>query len=212
MNLLLALVALAAVLVIVVLIVQNLSNFQSDPPADPTGTLAVSQSPALSPSPVVTPSAKPTPSIEPSSSPSTTPVPTPEIKYELYTENVSWQGAKQRAEELGGHLVTIADSEEFAQVVAMLEGTRARYIWLGAQRGADGSWTWENGESVEFFKWYPGEPSYRDTDGTPENCMMIWRGASGASPEWTYNDMRGDPYSAYPAIFGGYTAFIVEYE
>ena len=213
-NLLLALVALAAVVVIIVFVFQNFGSPKTDPSPTPTGTVAGVQPPSTTPSaapPSTNSTPLPTPSLEPSPTLSPTPE-VPEIKYEVYIENVSWQRAKERAAELGGHLVTISDAEEYAKVVEALSGTSARYIWLGAQRGADGAWTWENGESIDFFKWYAGEPSYLDTDGTPENCLMLWRGTSGAAPEWAYNDMRANPVGAYPQIFGGVTAFIVEYE
>ena len=212
-NLLLALVALAAVVVIIVFVFQNFGSQSTEPTTTPTGTVSALQ-PSFTPgSATPTPNSTPlpTPSLEPSPTLSPTPE-VPDIKYEVYIENVSWQRAKERAAELGGHLVTITDAEEYAKVVEVLSGTGARYVWLGAQRGSDGAWTWENGESIDFFKWYAGEPSYIDTDGTPENCLMLWRGTSGAAPEWAYNDMRANPVGAYPQIFGGVTAFIVEYE
>lgn len=161
--------------------------------------------------PVVTESVEPTaePSAEPTVEPTVEPTAEPQSTYTLYIENVSWTQAKEACEIRGGHLVTISDSEEFKTVTALAESYDAELIWVGFYRDdTTGALTWVTGEDIQYFPWGVGEPSLKDTDGTPENYGLLWH-YKGA---WIYNDSRNDPVGDYPAAYSGKIAYICEFD
>lgn len=63
-----------------------------------------------------------------------------------------------------------------------------------------------NGETSDYYPWAPGEPSVRDSDGTAEPFLMLWK----INGVWYYNDNRDDPIAAYPAAYKGKVAYICE--
>ena len=163
------------------------SALLSDP--TPTPTLPVIITPQLTPTPEPTPTpveAQPQKSV-----------------YTLYYEDVSWQTAQQRCIEMGGHLVTIADEDEFNEIASLANDKGATYIWIGCHR-SDGTLIWENGESVDYYRWDYNEPSYYDGN-IQEDYVMLWN-HNGA---WCYNDSRSDLLEeSYE--YSGKIAFICE--
>ena len=88
----------------------------------------------------------------------------------LVPEGILWKSAKSAAEDLGegAHLATIANEEENAFVLSVIENARYRTasgeFWLGGYQAADaakpeGGWQWITGEPFEFQDWAPGEPN-----------------------------------------------------
>ena len=168
--------------------------------------------------PVTTEAPQITPDITPEVTPSVDePVETPEVteepkepRYEVIVANLSWEAAKARCEELGGHLATVSSSRELNQIIALVVESGADYIWLGSYRGDDGMWYNVTGEAMTFATWDNNEPSVKDVDGTPEDYLMMWfNDKIGA---WLYNDMRNDPITPWPRIFGGKVAFVCQFD
>lgn len=109
--------------------------------------------------------------------------------YELVAQNCTWDEAKRMCEAAGGHLVTIEDEAEMQKVLTLLQGTQLSYLWLGAYC-ENGQWSWVTGEPWGGYqKWYAGEPSGQDVDGTPENRLCLWNIDEAG---WTMNDQRSD--------------------
>lgn len=157
------------------------------------------QTPEVSLEPVQTP--EPTPTSEP------TPTPV-EHSYHVIKQDVAWDKAEEMCKELGGHLVTINDEEEFEKVCQLADESGAKYIWIGCYRSNNGTLTWLSGEEVSFYNWASGEPSVTDSyDGSSENYIMLSRQKDGS---WMYNDSRMDPVSAYARYYSGNIAFICE--
>lgn len=81
-------------------------------------------------------------------------------QYRFFDQKVSWSEAKTRCELLGGHLVTISDTQEqnfIAQLPPILD--RDNRVWIGlADRELQGQWEWVTGESLVFENWAPGLP------------------------------------------------------
>lgn len=157
------------------------------------------------------------PGITPEATPEATPEPTPEATpepkeptYEVHIEDVTWEQAKARCEELGGHLATVKSDAELQNVIAAVEAAGARYIWLGAQRNADGEWYYVTGEPMSYGVWDTNEPSAYDGDGTPENYLLMWKSASRGI--WCFNDTRNDPISVLPKTYSGRTAFVCQFD
>ena len=134
----------------------------------------------------------------------------PEVResaYSIYIENVSWTAAKQKCEELGGHLVVINDEAEFNRVTSIAEANGVTYVWIGCSR-VDGELTWVTGEEVDFYRWGSGEPSgYDSGDHVAEDYVLLWKPGNS----WAYNDSRNNPAAAYPQMYSGKIAYICEF-
>ena len=150
-----------------------------------------------------------------------TPEPTPEstvepvsqVQYTAYRENVSWQEAVKRCEELGGTLAMPTNYEEFQTITALCEEQGLTFVWLNAQRNAEGKWV--NAAGVEepfFFAWGVGEPSEKDIgDGVSEDYFLLWN----HNGRWSGNDSRENPLTNYFNVYGGKIGFVcktVSYE
>lgn len=117
--------------------------------------------------------------------------------YEVVVGDYSWLEAKVECENKGGYLATITSEEEYNKICQLASDSGLTYLWLGANLNSDSD-TWSNncwitGESWTFEKWYPGEPSREDEDGTKENYLCLWNvGYNGQNLGWTFNDQRND--------------------
>ena len=126
-------------------------------------------------------------------------------EYQLVAADVTWEEANYAANQAGGHLVTITSEEEYNKIVKLLGDTKLMYIWLGA-RSTNGTFAWVTNEEFSYTKWYEGEPSGKDMDGTVEDCLCLWHVTS----EWTENDQR----NALNSVNGtsGKIGYIIETE
>ena len=158
--------------------------------------------PTATPVPTAAPTATPTPSPDP------TPSPTPKgPRYVVYVENLSWTQAQQRCEELGGTLAAPMTEDEYNEIVRVCTSAKCNYVWLGAERQADGNWRDTNGDLIGYFLWDEGEPTGIDTsDNAPENYLMLWRRDDG----WYYNDSRENPLLDYYWIYGNNIGFVCQ--
>ena len=158
----------------------------------------------------VTPTPEPTqiPTPTPTATPDPTPSPTPKgPRYVVYAENVSWTQAQQRCEELGGTLAVPLTEDEYNEIVRVCTSAKCNYVWLGAERQADGNWRDTNGEIITFFRWDEGEPSGIDIgDNAPENFLMMWRREDG----WYYTDSRENPLLDFYAFYGDNVGFVCQ--
>lgn len=205
-----AAVAVIAIAALLYLFLRDGGDAEPEPTPTPTVTQnAVVVSPTPLPIPTATPEPEETPEPTPSETPEPTPEPTP--TYELFIENVSWQTAKERCEEKGGHLASVTSEEQLSEILSMLDGTAVKYVWLGAYRDDEGNWLWVDGTVTDYYPWDAGEPSYKDSDGTVEKYLLLWN-VSWGNKGWWYNSMRNNPYSAYPKIYGGKIAYVCQYD
>jgi Lectin C-type domain len=100
-------------------------------------------------------------------------------RYEIIPGRFSWGTAKADAEQRGGHLATVINAQEWADIKAVL-GTQlnGKNLWLGGtDDGTEGNWRWVTGEKWSFTHWRTNEPgnnSLNNGQGTPENYLMIW--------------------------------------
>ncbi len=134
-------------------------------------------------------------------------------RYEFIKGDLNWKEANTECMKRGGHLITITSEEELKKAADMAEAAGVKYVWIGGytsirNRNAYGHWI--TGESFSYQKWYPGEPSRDDLDGTDEMYLMLWNVDSNG---WTWNDQRKDLFTPELAhIFTGKTGYICEYE
>lgn len=72
--------------------------------------------------------------------------------YALVKDAVTWHVAKQRCEEMGGHLATIESPAESAFVASLC--TQSEYTWLGAtDEDEEGHWKWVTGKPLTDTSW-----------------------------------------------------------
>lgn len=208
-------ILLCAAIIVLAIVIKSFLTPQTVTPNDPIITAPsssaqvsdrVSAAPGESGEPEE--SAKPTPTAEPT--PTMTPNVSTEPTYELITADVSWTEAERLCEEKGGHLVVIDSQEKFDMVTSLAVEKGVRFVWLGCYRAADGSMKWVNSADIDFYKWGAGEPSVTESDGTPEDYVLLWNTKSDLSGIWQYNDVGNDPVSIYPRGYSGKIAYICE--
>jgi len=98
--------------------------------------------------------------------------------YKIYTQNsISWEDAKKKCVELGGHLVTITSKGE-QDFIEKINSSNER-LWIGGYCDSNYKWYWVTGEKWSYTNWGAGEPS-----GGHENSAAVW-------PKY-WNDMSSD--------------------
>ena len=111
--------------------------------------------------------------------------------YVLITESLSWQAAKEKCEQLGGHLAYVETEAENQFLSDILKKSKSIQIgaWLGGTDGKkEGDWFWLNGKPITTTFWANGPGP--DATGIPqpdnargnENHLVLWK-SSG-----TWND------------------------
>ena len=73
-------------------------------------------------------------------------------RYKVIWQEISWPDAKTACESMGGHLACIETAQE-KLFLARLKGTGkagrgGKAVWVGASRGADGTWKWVSGQKI----------------------------------------------------------------
>lgn len=139
-----------------------------------------------------------------------------EHTYEVIAGDLTWEEAVAACEAKGGYLAVVTSEDEYAEISKLATDSGLTFLWLGASlhAGAEtwGNGSWITGEDWSFEKWYPGEPSGEDSDGTKEYCLCLWNAKyDGEELGWTFNDQRNDLIGAFPSM-SGKVGYICEYE
>ena len=92
--------------------------------------------------------------------------------YMLVYGQYTWDEAKAKCEEMGGHLVTITSAAEqkFIEEINMF----AQCLWIGGYRDAEHNWYWVTGEEWSYTNWEVGEPNNSSNVIPDENRVSIW--------------------------------------
>ena len=194
-------VLLAFIIGSLILLLGNCGGGDAPPQDELPGTLVGNPADAV---PTPSPSPSPTPG------PTATPEPTEEPvgpRYVVYIEDVSWGEAVARCQELGGRLAMPTNAEELKEITDALELAGLNNAWLGASRQTDGTWATPEGDTVSYYFWGNGEPSFHDSgDGVKEDFMLLWL----FDGEWSGNDSREDPLEDYHAAYTGKIGFVCQ--
>lgn len=101
--------------------------------------------------------------------------------YELYLNKLTWEHAKAKCEELGGHLVTITSAAEQNALNALASDY---YVYTGGYE-EKGSWKWVTGEDMSYTKWgenqpdnYTGWADYTAEDYIAVSANGVWNDAA----------------------------------
>ena len=111
--------------------------------------------------------------------------------YFFYDIPVTWYDAKVISEHLGGHLVSISNSEE-NNFIKDIIGNSA--CWIGAtDKDSEGAWKWVNGDAFSYANWGQQQPdNWSGSDEYGENFAQI------SENENTWNDNAG--YTQLPFV------------
>lgn len=118
--------------------------------------------------------------------------------YALYDNALSWESAKKKAEEFGGHLVTINNEEEQKLITDLIasSGNKKGY-WLGGYK--DNQWHWITDEEFSYKNWAPNQP---DNAHNQEDKLMAFKNDDFEIGSW--NDAWNEDYVGM--------GFVIEYE
>lgn len=202
-------IALAFAIVAIVLLLRRCVALDEEARVTPTPPVAVTKEPSgeekvISGTAIVEPQPTETPEVTPEPTPE--PAPVGKVEYTAIKENVSWQEAVKRCEEMGGELAMPTNYEEFQAVTAKCEEAGLTFVWLNARRDSEGKWVDAEGrEDAFFFAWGDGEPSKVDKgDGAAEDYFLLWN----HNGRWSGNDSRENPLTNYSAVYGGKIGFV----
>lgn len=104
--------------------------------------------------------------------------------YQVFDISKNWTQAKEYCENLGGHLVTITDSEEQSFVSNLVKRGNKDTYWLGATDvEVEGEWKWITGEPFEYQN-----GSFDNGPPGPED----WLEMIASSGRWNDGEHDGD--------------------
>lgn len=113
--------------------------------------------------------------------------------YFLTSTEMSWTNAEAEGISLGGHLVTINNSDENQWIMSTFTGG-APY-WIGIHQLPNstepaGGFVWSSGESVSYTNWMQGEPS--NMNGNEDYGMLVsaWSGKWNDAPNAPLDGMK----------------------
>ena len=121
--------------------------------------------------------------------------------YKLYEDGLTWNAAKAKCEEMGGHLMTVTSSEEQKILESLLANGKKNIYWLGGYEVTEGQYAWVTGESFSYTNWYYGEPNNTNGD---EDSLTVYRAndfgkwndlpSGGRTPESDFNSIQNSGY------------------
>lgn len=108
--------------------------------------------------------------------------------YQVFDISKNWTEAEEYCKNLGGHLVTITDSDEQEFVSNLVkEGAKSTYWLGGTDIKAFGQWEWITGEAFNYVNWAPGEPTNGSAPGPEYYLEMI-----KSNGKWNDGELNGD--------------------
>ena len=94
-------------------------------------------------------------------------------RYKAFAENISWENARKKCEDMGGHLATITSAEEQKIIESVVIECGAGYYWLGSRR-INGKFThWLDGEAIVYKNWIPTKPVSSKTNKNWDYMGMV---------------------------------------
>lgn len=103
-------------------------------------------------------------------------------RYAIFDDAATWEEAKRKCEERGGHLATISSAEENALVYDYMisQGVTSAYFGY-SDAEEEGVWKWVTGETGSYENWHFGEPNSENAN--EDYAMFYWKFKGG-----TWND------------------------
>lgn len=101
-------------------------------------------------------------------------------RYEVISDKMTWERAREYCEEQGGHLVSINSEGEQRFIESLLKASELREsddVWIGTSRELNEFKTWVTGEPVDYSLWGYPQP---DNLGGSQNYAVIVNGGRGS--------------------------------
>lgn len=94
-------------------------------------------------------------------------------RYLLVETAVTWNVAKKRCEEMGGHLLRIESKAEQQFTETLLRSGSSYSYWLdGSDDEKENSWVFTDNRPLPFFNWYKNRPNNTNKG---QHCLRIYR-------------------------------------
>jgi antitoxin component YwqK of YwqJK toxin-antitoxin module len=101
-------------------------------------------------------------------------------RYQVFTDVVSWNAAKEKCEKLGGRLAIVTSEEQNQRLTELVTKAGLKEAWLGAtDEQSEGTWLWIDGSGLEYTNWNSGQPNNK---GDGEHYLLILADHGGV---WT---------------------------
>ena len=129
--------------------------------------------------------------------------------YKVFNDGLTWAQAKQRCEEIGGHLVAITSQMEQAIITELIisQGTKGFY-WTGGVKDSKRNFTWITGEKFSYSNWANGEPN---NAGGIENIVTVFK-YQGLNGFWNDLSELGDKSGKWPFYNIKNSGFVCEWD
>ena len=127
--------------------------------------------------------------------------------YYTIVDGPSWTQAENNANNLGGNLVAISNSNENNFISENFKDVNKAYYsgasdkdiyWIGLSKSS-GDWKWSNGDSASYFNWGPLEPY--ENSGINDRAEIIVEAHSGPwtqkAGNWNNNSDLISPLGRY---------------
>ena len=92
--------------------------------------------------------------------------------YKFFHEAMTWHGASQHCQLLGGSLAIVRHERDWQKITALMEG-KSGFPWLGATDiSQEGIWRWTDDSVLTYQKW---DTDYHEPNGgRSENCLQLY--------------------------------------
>ncbi|XP_046707149.1 galactose-specific lectin nattectin-like [Silurus meridionalis] len=119
--------------------------------------------------------------------------------FRIFTTETSWNDAEQNCVNMGGHLASVHNKEEYAFIQGLiLKITLSNKLtWIGANKIDTVSiWFWSDGSTFDYTFWSPGQPD----NLMVENCLQMNYGGCWNNAPCSYLYSSICAKAAVPAI------------
>ncbi len=91
----------------------------------------------------------------------------------------NWDAAKQKCEQLGGHIAYVETESEHRFITELAKNTPERVelqaVWLGgSDEKSEGEWFWLNGKPIKTNFWHEGEPNNQGGGPGEDYLWLEW--------------------------------------
>lgn len=134
--------------------------------------------------------------------------------YEVINKGMTCQEAEDYCESRGGHLVTISNEKEQAQVQALIAAqgsNRKNNYWTGLKRLNDTEFGWLTCEEFNYTNWNPENPN--NLDGKQDSVLLYGNSYGSSDNIGTWDDINNSGTYNNQVFYGlDNFGFICEYD
>lgn len=120
-------------------------------------------------------------------------------RYQFIRQELTWQEAKKKAEDMGGHLAVLTSGaeNEWVKNTFLIPFNREGGFWLGAVSDGLNNWMWITGEPWNFTSWARNEPNY---EGKTERWYLAMAQRQGGSDRGWHDSVGIRNHARKPSL------------